>query len=128
MSDTMNHGRAFEVLTAVPVHKQRRPRQWSDDEKAATLKEAMLPGANVSAVARAYGLDPSQLHGWRRVALGSGALRRREKAGEEKATFARVEAVETDLVEIWVGDAALRVNATINPKLLAGIVKAVRSA
>ena len=69
MSEDMNQGRTFEVLTAQPVRKQRKPRHWTADEKALILEEALTPGANVSAVARAHGLDPSQVHGWRRAAL-----------------------------------------------------------
>ncbi|MEJ5023697.1 hypothetical protein [Brucella anthropi] len=34
MSDTVNQTRTFEVLTAEPVRSRRRPRDWSDDEKA----------------------------------------------------------------------------------------------
>ena len=44
--------------------------------KALILEEALAPGANVSAVARAHGMDPSQLFGWRRIALASGSVRR----------------------------------------------------
>jgi transposase len=128
MSEDMNQGRTFEVLTAEPVRKRRKPRPWADEDKALILEQALAPGANVSAVARAHGMDPSQLFGWRRAALASGAVRRLDKASGNETTFARFEAVRTDLVEIWVGDMALRVNAAIDPALLSGIVKAVRQA
>lgn len=78
MSDTVNQARAFEVLTAAPVRARRKPRDWSDDDKARLIAEALLPGANVSAIARVAGLDPSQLYGWRRKALASGAVARLE--------------------------------------------------
>ncbi|HHV70395.1 MAG TPA: transposase, partial [Ochrobactrum intermedium] len=68
MSDTVNQARTFEVLTAEPVRSRRRPRDWSDDEKARIVAASLQPGANVSAVARSEGLDPSQLYGWRRKA------------------------------------------------------------
>jgi transposase len=128
MSEDMNQGRTFEVLTAEPGRKRRKPRPWADEDKALILEQALAPGANVSAVARAHGMDPSQLFGWRRAALASGAVRRLDKASGNETTFARFEAVRTDLVEIWVGDMALRVNAAIDPALLSGIVKAVRQA
>lgn len=128
MSEDMNQGRTFEVLRAEPVRKRRKPRPWADAEKAVILEQALAPGANVSAVARAHGMDPSQLFGWRRTALASGAIRRLDKAPGDETTFTRFEAVRTDLVEIWVGDTALRVNASIDPGLLSGIVKAVRQA
>ena len=65
MSEDMNHDRTFEILTAEPVAKRRKPKLRSDADKALILEEALAPGANVSAVARAHGMDPSQLFGWR---------------------------------------------------------------
>jgi transposase len=52
---------AVEVITSV----QRR-RRWSAGEKEQLVAAALEPGANVSAVARAAGIHPSQLYGWRR--------------------------------------------------------------
>ncbi|WP_320443027.1 transposase [Neorhizobium petrolearium] len=66
MSDSVNHPRTFEILTAEPVRRRRKPRAWSDDEKARIVAATLQPGANVSAVARSEGLDPSQLYEWRR--------------------------------------------------------------
>jgi len=80
MSDSVNQARAFEVLTATPVRSRRAPRDWSDDDKARLVSETLLPGANTSAIARAAGLDPSQLYGWRRKALASGSIAALEKA------------------------------------------------
>ncbi|NEI19038.1 transposase [Rhizobium leguminosarum] len=68
------------LLTATPVRTRRRPRDLLDDAKARLIAEALLPGANVLAIARAAGLDPSQLYGWRRKALASGAVVPLEKA------------------------------------------------
>ncbi|WP_244446947.1 transposase, partial [Rhizobium sp. YS-1r] len=74
MSDSVNHPRTFEILTAEPVRRRRKPRAWSDDEKARIVAATLQPGANVSAVARSEGLDPSQLYEWRRKALASGVV------------------------------------------------------
>jgi transposase len=76
MSESMNQDRVFEVLTAAPVRTRRRPRDWSVDEKARLISQTLLPGANVSAIARSAGVDPSQLYGWRRQALAFGAVKR----------------------------------------------------
>lgn len=129
MSEDMNHDRTFEILTAEPVAKRRKPKLRSDADKALILEEALAPGANVSAVARAHGMDPSQLFGWRRAALASGAIHRLKATGNDEA-FTRFEAVRTDIgiVEIKVGDTTLRVSASIDPGLLSGIVRAVRQA
>ena len=55
--------RRIELITGTG-----RRRQWSDDDKARVIVESLLPGANVSAVARRHGLTPQQLFGWRREA------------------------------------------------------------
>ena len=55
--------RRVEVITDAG-----RRRQWSTDEKARVLFESLMPGANVSAVARRHGMSPQQLFGWRREA------------------------------------------------------------
>ncbi len=91
MSDTVNQTRTFEVLMAEPVRSRRRPRDWSDDEKARIVAASLQPGANVSAVARSEGLDPSQLYGWRRKALASGVVSPVTAGTASPARFARVE-------------------------------------
>ena len=45
-------------------------RRWSEAEKQAIIGEALLPGVNVSAVARRYGIKPSLLFRWRKLAQG----------------------------------------------------------
>ncbi len=53
--------KAVEVVTSV----QRR-RRWSAAEKEQLVAATLEPGASVSALARAAGMHPSQLNGWRR--------------------------------------------------------------
>ena len=55
--------RRVEVITGAG-----RRRDWSTDEKARILFESLVPGANVSAVARRHGMSPQQLFGWRKKA------------------------------------------------------------
>ena len=55
--------RRLELITGTG---RRRP--WSSDDKIAIIVESLVPGANVSAVARRHGLSPQQLFGWRREA------------------------------------------------------------
>ena len=45
-----------------------RRRQWSEDDKARIIVESLVPGANVSAIARRHGMSPQRLFGWRREA------------------------------------------------------------
>jgi transposase len=87
-----------------------------------------LPGANVSAVARAAGVDPSQLYGWRRKALASGAVATLPDAGREEAKFARVETTETSSVEIVIGAVVVRVSSDIDPDHLTMILRVVHKA
>jgi transposase len=50
-----------EVITSV-----ERRRRWSVAEKERLVAASLEPGAVVSALARAAGIHPSQLYGWRR--------------------------------------------------------------
>jgi len=56
----MTNGRV-EVITSV-----ERRRCWSSAEKQQLVSASLEPGASVSAVARAAGIRPGQLYGWRR--------------------------------------------------------------
>jgi transposase len=126
MSGTVNQPRAFEILTAEPVKKRRKPRDWSDDEKGQLVAETLLPGANVSAIARSAGVDPSQLYGWRRKALSSGAVRPLPEATGSEVRFARVEPVASPVVEIVIGDILVRAGGDVAPEHLAKVLRAVR--
>ena len=94
----------------------------------------MLPGANVSAVARAHGLRPQQLFTWRRKAIGSGAAAKLPARREgESQSFAPVEmaragGVPAGGIEIVIGDATIRVGGGVAAALLVEAVRAVRSA
>src|SRR5919202_1801879 len=52
--------RRIEVITGVG-----RRRRWTDEEKAWIVAESLDPTTTTSAVARRYGLHPSQLFVWR---------------------------------------------------------------
>ena len=56
--------RRVEVITGGGGARRR----WSDYEKARTIEASLAPGAVVSEVARAHGVTPQQLFGWRREA------------------------------------------------------------
>ena len=51
-----------------------RRRRWSEEEKLQLVEEACRPGHSVSQVARARGINASQLFGWRRQALAKGLV------------------------------------------------------
>src|SRR3954463_14245579 len=52
--------RRVEVITGVG-----RRRRWTEEEKAWIVAESLDPATTTSAVARRYGLPPSQLFVWR---------------------------------------------------------------
>ena len=51
-----------EVITV------ERRRRWSWSDKQQIVEETLMPGASISAVARRYGLHPSQVFTWRKAA------------------------------------------------------------
>jgi transposase len=128
----------FSVIEAVAERLDESPpllrRRWSREAKARILEETMLPGANVSAVARAHGLNPQQLFAWRRKAIRSGAVAKlpaRSESGSQ--SFASVEMAlgnwaRAGGLEIVIGDATIRVGGGIAPALLVEAIRAVRSA
>src|ERR1700730_6900083 len=125
MSDSKN----FEVITAaaerLSVSPGRSYRTWSREEKDRIVGESFAPGANVSAIARSHGLDPSQLFGWRRKALASGVVAPLSGAGRA-VKFARFEAVAGEMAEIVIGDVVVRVGSDVEPERLAAVIRAVR--
>ncbi len=80
MSTPRSGDRTFHMIEAVPVAERlegapvRLHRRWSDELKEQVVAESFLPGANVSAIARRVGIDPSQLFSWRK-ALRKGGVR-----------------------------------------------------
>jgi transposase len=48
-----------------------RRRRWSPEDKARITAASFVPGANISAVARQYGVSQGLLHYWRRCARES---------------------------------------------------------
>jgi transposase len=132
VSERMSDSRSFEVLTAGPVRLSSSParsyRSWSDEEKARIVGETLVAGANVSAIARSNGLDPSQLFTWRRKAKGSGVLVRLAAAASGPVKFTRFDAARSDMVEIVIGDVVVRAGVDVEPDRLADVIRAVRKA
>ncbi|MDM7853214.1 transposase [Pseudochrobactrum kiredjianiae] len=92
------------------------------------MAASLQPGANVSAVARSEGLDPSQLYGWRRKALASGVVSPVTAGAHSPARFARVEIASGGLIDVVVGDMVVRVGSAFDPDHLVNVLRAVRKA
>src|SRR6476659_4323963 len=104
--------RRLEVITGVGGR-----RSWSRDDKARIIAESFAGGANVSAVARRYGLRPQQVYAWRRLARGGAlALPAAEALGFVPVVAAESEAAASvtsasmpaGMVEIEIAEAVIR--------------------
>jgi transposase len=104
--------RSFHLIEAVadriegaPVGRRRR---WSDVFKAEMAARSYEAGANVSALAREIGISPSQLFGWRSVAIRKGEIERHGAAGgggssEPRAAPALVIEIDVNGMKVRVG-------------------------
>ena len=130
MSAPMPDDRSFHVLEAVPnrleASPQRPRRRWSAEAKSRLIEATLKPGANVSAIAREAGLATSQLFGWRRKAIKSGAVTPQKDAA--RLGFVEVTPTAAAVVEIDLGGVVIRAGADINQEQLMRIIRAVRSA
>jgi len=104
-----------------------RRRSWSAEDKARIVAESTASGANVSTVARRYGLTPAQIFRWRRaLALANCPPPPLSFAPvvieEEKPT-----AAASEVIEIELKGAKLRVPAGTRPGTIVALVKALRS-
>lgn len=122
---------SFHVIEAEVSRLDASPgvprRRWSADAKARVLSEALVPGANVSAVARRHGLKPQQVFTWRRQALRSGAIEALTPLSEPPA-FVPVAIERSGSVELVVGDVTIRAGACVSVARLAEVIRAARSA
>jgi transposase len=126
----------FTVIEAVANRLEVSPplsrRRWPAEAKARILEQALAPGANISAVARAHDVTPQQLFAWRRRAMRSGAITIAADAGARQS-FAAVEVASDDGaraggLDIVIGDATIRIWRDVAPTLLVEVIRAVRSA
>ena len=115
--------RRVEVLTGAP-----RRRRWSAAEKAAIVAESLATGAVASTVALRHGLHRNQLYMWRRE-VRSGAL---APPGAALPDFVPIvsesRAVSrTAVIEIEIGGAMLRADASIDLAFLGKIVRLLKA-
>lgn len=124
--------RRLEVITGVGGR-----RVWPDAEKGRIVAESFAAGANVSAVARRYGLRPQQVYAWRRLARsGALALPAEEALGfvpvvtadSEPVPLATVAARPAGIVEIEVAGAVIRAAPGVDWRHLREVLRAVKAA
>lgn len=119
---------SFQLLEAEPkrLEASRTHRVWSDAAKERIIEESLMPGAMVSAIARAHGVAASQIYGWRRKAIATGAVRRQDELASPSG--AGHGAPAADHVEISIGGVVLRVGGNVGEAQLRRVIRAVRSA
>ena len=109
-------------------------RRWSADAKARIVAESLAPGVVISEVARRHDLRPQQVFAWRHQAKqGRLALPADElsfvpvEATGADARSAAPSAVPTGIIEVALGGALVRVPPEVDGKLLAKVLRAVKS-
>jgi transposase len=114
---------AIEVITSV-----ERRRRWSTAEKERLVAASLERGASISAVARAAGIHPGQLYGWRRQLL---------RRSQPTATFAAVQiapepalaaAPAAGLIEVeFANGSRMRISGAVDPATLGATVAVLAS-
>ena len=124
--------RRLEVITGVGGR-----RAWSHEDKGRIVAELFAAGANVSAVARRYGLRPQQVYAWRRLARGGAlALPAAEALGfvpvvaaeSEPAPSVTSASMPAGIVEIEIAEAVIRAAPGVDWRHLREVLRAVKAA
>jgi transposase len=107
---------AVEVITSV-----ERRRRWSSEEKRRIVAAAMEPGAVASEVARAAGIQVSQLFRWRKQLCGP---------ARETPAFSPVavvpEPVASSMIEIeFASGARVRIVGAADSATVSSIIRAL---
>jgi transposase len=124
--------RSFQVIEATASRLDASPatprRRWSTSAKEEIVAKAMMPGVNVSALARAHGLSPQQVFGWRRKALADARARTHGPAFAVVTVEAEEETEAGDTVELVIGEVTVRLGPDVTPARITAIVRAIRAA
>jgi len=99
---------------------------YSEQVKSRLVKESLVPGANVSAIARREKIPPWTLFGWRRNHLGSRKADRKLPAAVEGPLFARVDVPRpprVGMIEVQVGQVVVRAGADVDAEHLARLIR-----
>ena len=104
----------------------------SEAERARIVAESLLPGAQVSEVARKHGATRWQIYDWRRRFRQRGMLPPCEASPPTFAPLVVDHALEDRQapaikLEIAIGDVVLRTDTAINGEQLSRVIRAVRA-
>lgn len=137
----MSEHKTFHVLETLEASPARTRRIWSQAAKDLILVEANVPGANVSAVARAHGVSVHQVFRWRREAQRATQIAASRPvtsvASEPALSFVEMTpatktevtaASSTELCEIVVAGLILRIGSSVPTKRVVELIRAARLA
>ncbi len=113
--------RRLEIITG-----QERRRRWSREQKAQITAESFVPGANVAAVARRYGVSGGLLHYWRRCAREE-ELRFVPVVADESRASPPVPEVYGSSIEIEVEGVRIRLRGMVDGADLRTVLAVVRA-
>jgi transposase len=114
---------AIEVITSV-----ERRRRWSTAEKERLVAASLEDGAGVSAVARAAGIHPGQLYGWRRRLLGRSHPTATFAAVQIAAEPAAAALATAGLIEVeFANGSRMRISGAVDPATLGATVAVLAS-
>ncbi|MDA9521209.1 transposase [Bradyrhizobium sp. CCBAU 11434] len=103
----------------------------SEAERARIAAESLLPGAQVSEVARKHGATRWQIYDWRRRFRQRGMLPLCEASPPTFAPLVVERALERQAaaikLEIAIGDVVLRTDTAIDAEQLSRVIRAVRA-
>jgi transposase len=140
--DSTLKSEAREVRRLEVINGALGRRRWSPEAKARIVAESLAPGVVVSEVARRHDLLPQQLFAWRRqarqerIALPAEALSFVPVIATAEVSSPPVPLPEPPVpicaeavaaIEVALGDAVVRVPPSVDGKLLATVLRAVRS-
>ncbi len=126
ISSPMASSKTFQILDAAPVRPRRK---WSKAAKDRIIEEACAPDANISAIARAHGMLPTQLFRWRRMALS-------HNDKSQSLTFVDVTSETSPssfaqspfLCEVVIGSLILRFEPSLPKARIIELIRMVREA
>lgn len=134
----MAEHKTFHVLDALEASPARTRRTWSQSAKDLVLAEANVPGANVSAVARAHDVSVQQVFRWRREAQRTGEIALSGKTTArpvlsfiEMAPETKTEPaapIPIEVCEICVAAVILRVGSSVPVQRVVELIRAARLA
>jgi transposase len=137
----MAEHKTFHVLETLEASPARTRRVWSQAAKDLILVEANVPGANVSAVARAHGVSVHQVFRWRREAQRVTQIAASPTvtsvATEPAISFIEMApatrtgptaSISTELCEIVVAGVVLRIGSRVPTKRVVELIRAARLA